>query len=151
MKTFIRIIVCTLVAIIIQQGIFMYVENVYLDTNAEITVEKVDENVEEETSKKEEVQLSANVGDISLSDDGRYIAYLQDDKLKVLDSNDGTEEMEDLEDDIQVIENDDEQLPEKKGKWSIVLLSLPLIAAAVWLFCFNRIKKKRKMKKMRLF
>ena len=45
MKTFIRIIVCTLVAIIIQQGIFMYVENVYLDTNAEITVEKVDENV----------------------------------------------------------------------------------------------------------
>ena len=67
------------------------------------------------------------------------------------DSNDGTEEMEDLEDDIQVIENDDEQLPEKKGKWSIVLLSLPLIAAAVWLFCFNRIKKKRKMKKMRLF
>ena len=67
------------------------------------------------------------------------------------DSNDGTEEMEDLEDDIQVIENDDEQLPEKKGKWSIVLLYLPLIAAAVWLFCFNRIKKKRKMKKMRLF
>ena len=67
------------------------------------------------------------------------------------DSNDGTEEMVDIEDNIQVIEDDDEQVPEKKGKWSIVLLSLPLIAAAVWLFCFNRIKKKRKMKKMRLF
>lgn len=91
MKTFIRIIVLTLVAIIIQQGIFLYIENVYLDTNAEITVEKVDESKEEETVKKEEVQLNTNVGDVSLSDDGRYVAYLQNDKLKVLDSNDGTE------------------------------------------------------------
>lgn len=67
------------------------------------------------------------------------------------DGYDRTEDMEDIEDNIHLIEDDDEQVPEKKGKLLIVLLSLPLIAAAVWLFNFKRIQKKRKVKKMRLF
>lgn len=91
MKTFIRIIVWTLVAIIIQQSAFWYVENIYLDTDTNITVEKVDESHEEENEKKEEIQLKSNVGEVSLSDNGRYVAYLDNGKLKVLDSNDGIE------------------------------------------------------------
>lgn len=64
---------------------------------------------------------------------------------------DGYDRTEDMEDNIHLIEDDDEQVPEKKGKLLIVFLSLPLIAAAVWLFYFKRIQKKRKLKKMRLF
>lgn len=91
MKTFIRIIILTLVAIIIQQSVFFYIENIYLDTDANITVEKVDESNEEKDEKKEEICLKNNVGEVRLSDNGRYVAYLEDNKLKVLDSNDGVE------------------------------------------------------------
>lgn len=91
MKTFIKIIVCTFVAIGIQQGVFFYIENIYLNTEADITIEKVDESHEEQENKKEEVELKPNTGDIKVSDNGRFVAYLNDNKLKVLDSNDGSE------------------------------------------------------------
>ena len=64
---------------------------------------------------------------------------------------DGYDETEDIEDNIQVLEDTDEQFPEKRGKLLIVLLSLPLIAAIVWLFYFLHIRKKQRSKKMRLF
>lgn len=91
MKTFIRVIIWTLVAIIIQQSAFLYIENIYLDTEADITVEKVDETNEEENDKKEEIDLRSNIGEVSLPDNGRYVAYMDNNKLKILDSNDGAE------------------------------------------------------------
>ena len=91
MKTFIRVIIWTLAAIIIQQSAFLYIENIYLDTEADITVEKVDERNEEENDKKEEIDLISNIGDVSLPDNGRYVAYMDNNKLKILDSNDGAE------------------------------------------------------------
>jgi len=91
MKTFIRMIVLTLVTLIIQQSAFFYIEKIYLNTDADITVEKVDESNEEKSEKNEEIQLKSNVEDVSLSDDGRYVAYLENSKLKVLDSNSGSE------------------------------------------------------------
>ncbi|MDO5515929.1 MAG: hypothetical protein Q4F66_00135 [Clostridium sp.] len=103
MKTFIRIIVCTLVAIGIQQGVFFYIENIYLDTDADITVEKVDETNEEENVKQEEIQLKADTGDVSLSDNGRYAAYMVDNKLRVLDSYDGTEKQVSTEDNETIV------------------------------------------------
>lgn len=62
-----------------------------------------------------------------------------------------TEDMEDIDENIQVLEDTDEQLPEKRGKLLIVFLSLPLIAAIVWLFYFLHIRKKQKSKNMGLF
>lgn len=103
MKTFIRIIVCTLVALGVQQGAFLYVENVYLDTDADITIEKVDETNEEQNEKKEEIQLKANTGDIRLSDNGRYVAYMDNDKLKVLDGYDNTERQVKTEDNETIV------------------------------------------------
>lgn len=121
MKTFIRIIVCTLLAIGIQQGIFLYIEKIYLDTEADITIEKVDESHEEHEDKKEEVELKGGTGDIKLSDNGRFIAYLDNKKLKILDSNDGSEKQVKTDDNETIVyhewlTNEDNMIIIKKVK-----------------------------------
>ena len=121
--------------IVTSHGFSESTENVNTEMGENIVAEEEEGSAEETTTVTKPVIITEeNASGVRLFDD----------------SNDGTGEMEELEDNIHLIEND-EQLPEKKGKRSIVLLSLPLIVAAVWLFCFIRIKKKRKMKKMRLF
>lgn len=71
--------------------------------------------------------------------------------VQLFDGYGETEDMEDIEDNIQVLEDTDEQFPEKRGKLLIVFLLLPLIAAIVWLFYFLHIRKKQRSKKMKLF
>lgn len=93
MKNFIRIFVCSLIALIIQQSIFLYVENVYLAADVKIEAQKVEESVKEVPKKKNpnEIDLKDGTLEVSLSSDGRFVAYMEDNKLKVLDSNDGSE------------------------------------------------------------
>lgn len=93
MKNFIRILVCTFIALSIQQGIFLYVENAYLGADVKIETQKVEEKVKEVPKKKNpnEIDIKDGIGEVSLSSDGRFIAYMEDNKLKVSDSNDGSE------------------------------------------------------------
>lgn len=93
MKNFIRILVCSLIALVIQQSIFLYVENVYLATDVKIEAQKVEEPVKEVPKKKNpnEIDLKDGTSEVSLSSDGRFVVYMEDSKLKVLDSNDGSE------------------------------------------------------------
>ena len=93
MKNFIRILACSLIALVIQQSIFLYVENVYLAADVKIEAQKVEEPVKEAPKKKNpnEIDIKDGLGEVSLSSDGRFVAYMEENKLKVLDSTDGSE------------------------------------------------------------
>lgn len=91
MKNLLRIVVWTLVALIIQQGVFLYLENVYLATDYEIKAEKVEEKEGEPEQEKEEIQIKNKIDKLSVSHDGRFVAYMEDGELKVLDSKENKE------------------------------------------------------------
>lgn len=91
MKNLMRILVWTLVAIVIQQSIFLYVENIYLASDVKIEAEKVEEKEVPEEKKLNEINIKDGLDEISVSSDGRFIAYYEGNKLKVLDSNDSSE------------------------------------------------------------
>jgi len=93
MKNFIRILACTLIALAIQQSIFLYVENVYLALDVKIEAEKVEEKEVPKKKNPNEINIKDGLGDVSLSADGRFVAYMEDNKLKVLDSDDGSEKV----------------------------------------------------------
>ena len=86
MRNLLRIVVWTLVAVIVQQSIFLYLENVYLATNYEIKAEKVEEKQEEPEEEKEEIQIKNGAENLTVSNDGRFVAYIEEGNLKVLDS-----------------------------------------------------------------
>ncbi|NFO87430.1 hypothetical protein FDC58_01385 [Clostridium botulinum] len=85
MKVLNKLLIFTFVAFIIQQGVFFYIENIYLSSNMDIKIEKSDDS---EVSKNEqkEVELKEDVDDLKVSSNGRYVAGLQNGRLKVLDS-----------------------------------------------------------------
>lgn len=93
MKNFIRILVCSLIAIVIQQSIFLYIENVYLGAEVKIEAQKVEEPAKEIPKKKNpnEIDLKDGIGEVRLSKDARFVAYMEGNKLKVLDSSDESE------------------------------------------------------------
>jgi hypothetical protein len=93
MKNFIRILVWTFVALAIQQSIFFYVENKYLAADVKIKAEKVEEKEipKPKVKNPNEIDIKDGLGDVSLSSNGRFVAYIEDNKLKVLDSNDKSE------------------------------------------------------------
>ena len=91
MKNLLRIVVWTVVALVIQQSIFLYLENVYLATNFVIKAEKVEEKEEEPEEEKEEIPIRIGLESLSISHDGRFVAYLENGQLKVLDSEENKE------------------------------------------------------------
>lgn len=91
MKNLIRIIIWTLVALVIQQSIFLYMENVYLGSDVKIQAQKVEEKETPKQNNENEINIKSGVDKISVSSDGRFVAYLENNKLKVLDSNDNSE------------------------------------------------------------
>ena len=103
MKNLVRILVWTLVALVIQQSIFLYVENVYLAADVKIEAEKVEEKETPKEKNLNEIDIKDGIGDVSLSSDGRFVAYLEDNKLKVLDSNDNSEKEFQSENDGEVV------------------------------------------------
>ena len=90
MKNLKRIIAWTIIAVIIQHTIFLYLENVYCSTDINTRAEKV-ETQEYKANDKMEIEIKSGVNNISVSSDGRFVAYLDNGKLKVLDSSDNTE------------------------------------------------------------
>ena len=107
MKNLVRIVVWTLVAVVIQQSVFLYVENIYLAADVKIEAKKVEEKIEEKEIPKEknpnEIDIKDGIGDVSLSSDGRFVAFLEDNKLKVLDSNDNSEKEFKIENDGEIV------------------------------------------------
>lgn len=93
MKNFIRILACSLIALVIQQSIFLYIENVYLGAEVKIEAQKVEEPIKEVPKKKNpnEIDLKEGISEVSLSSDGRFVAYIENGILKALDSSDGSE------------------------------------------------------------
>lgn len=96
MKKLKLVIIVTVLTIITQQCIFFYIENKYL-AYSDITIEKV-EVKEEEKENKEEIKLSSNIGEVTVSSDGRYVAYENEGKLEILDSINGTKNKINIED-----------------------------------------------------
>ena len=78
------------IALILQQFIFLFVENVYLATDLNIKPEKIQEK-ENLADKKTEIDIKKGLNEVKLSSDGRYISYLEGNKLKILDSSDNKE------------------------------------------------------------
>jgi hypothetical protein len=103
MKNFIRILIWTLVAIVIQQSAFLYVENIYLASDVKIDAEKVEEKKAPEEKKLNQINIKDGVDQISVSSDGRFVAYYEGNKLKALDSNDNSEKEFQSEKDGEVV------------------------------------------------
>lgn len=103
MKNLIRILVWTLVALVIQQSIFLYVENIYLASDVKIEAKKVEEKEIPQEKKLNEIEIKDGVEQVSLSSDGRFVAYFEGDKLKVLDSNDNSEKEFQSEKDGEIV------------------------------------------------
>ena len=103
MKNLVRILVWTLVALVIQQSIFLYVENIYLASDVKIEAEKVEEKEIPKEKNPNEIDIKDGIGDVSLSSDGRFVAFVEDNKLKVLDSNDNSEKEFKSENDGEVV------------------------------------------------
>ncbi|MGN0145459.1 MAG: hypothetical protein ACI398_10765 [Clostridium sp.] len=90
MKNLLRIVIWTLAALIIQHGAFLYLENVYLATDYEIKAEKVeDEN--DKPEEKEEIMIKDGVENLALSHNGRFVAYMDNGRLKIFDSQENKE------------------------------------------------------------
>jgi len=90
MKKIKRKLMWFIIALILQQSIFLYVEKIYLSTDLNIKAEKVEEE-ENVADKKSEIDIKKGLNEVKLSSDGRYVSYFEGNKLKVLDSNDNKE------------------------------------------------------------
>lgn len=91
MRNLIRILVWSLIALVIQNCVFLYVENIYLSSDVKIQAEKVEEKEPPKQNNPNEISIKDGIDHVSVSSDGRFVAYLENNKLKVLDSNDNSE------------------------------------------------------------
>ncbi|SFC64319.1 hypothetical protein [Clostridium uliginosum] len=92
----------SIIALILQHGIFLYVEKVYLSTDLNIEAKKVEEE-ENITDKKSEIDIKKGLDAVKVSSDGRYVSYLQGNKLKILDSNNNKEKEFDSNNGAEVV------------------------------------------------
>ncbi len=91
MKKIKRRLMWFIIALILQQIIFLYVDKVYLSTDLNINAEKVEDEEENIADKKSEIDIKKGLNEVKLSSDGRYVSYIENNKLKILDSNDNKE------------------------------------------------------------
>ncbi|MDR3595408.1 hypothetical protein [Clostridium sp.] len=78
------------IAFVLQQCIFLFVDKVYLASDFSIKPEQVVEQ-DNQADKKTEINIKSGIDEVKLSSDGRYVAYMEGGKLKVLDSSDDKE------------------------------------------------------------
>lgn len=100
MKKWKIIIILSLIAIIIEQGIFLYAEKIYLAADKNLVVEKVEETEESNTENSTEITLSGNIDEVQVSDSGRFVSYIKNGKITILDSKDNSEKQIDCDDEI---------------------------------------------------
>lgn len=80
MKAAKKIIICTLLGVLLQNLIFLYVEKIYLGGESNYNIQKVDNTA---NSKSLKTNISENAEDIRTSYDGKYISYMDNGKLIV--------------------------------------------------------------------
>lgn len=88
MKKLARILILTFIALIVQHGIFLYIENIYLDTDVNIETKKVEEEPVKEVDEENpnQIVLPQKAENILVSLDGNYVAYTRNNELKVFDN-----------------------------------------------------------------
>lgn len=88
MRNLVRVLIWTGIALLMQHSIFLYIENIYLDTDTEITAQKIEEEPLNEVEEEDpnEIKIPDNVENVSLSLDGEYVAYIKNNVLKVFDT-----------------------------------------------------------------
>lgn len=91
MKKLKKFLICTLAAVFIQQAVFLYVENVYISRSGDMHEVEVSDSADDQL--KETITLKKDIAkdNITMSPDGGYIAYMDNDNLKVYNSEDKTE------------------------------------------------------------
>lgn len=90
------------IALILQQSIFLFVDKVYLASDLNIKAEKVEEEANV-SDKKLEIDIKTDINGIKLSSDGRYVSYVEGNKLKILDSNNDQEKECKIDNGAQVV------------------------------------------------
>lgn len=74
MKKSTRIICLTVIGLLIQQAVFLFVEKVYMATDININIFKEDDSQDSKNEAKE-FNLKDNVDEVKVSSNGRYAAY----------------------------------------------------------------------------
>jgi hypothetical protein len=90
------------IALIIQQSVFLLVDKVYLASDLNINAEKVEEE-ENVSDKKSEIDIKTGASGIKMSSDGRYVSYVDNSKLMILDSSTNQEEECKIDSGAQVV------------------------------------------------
>lgn len=85
MKVLKRLLVWTIFAVILQQGIFLYIEKVYMASDLNIEFVEDDGNADNQ-DEKTEIEMKKSAEDVAVSSNGRFVSYIEDDKLNILDS-----------------------------------------------------------------
>lgn len=80
------------IAFIFQQLVFLFVDKVYLASDFNFNFQKVEEQ-EDPADNKTEINIKSGIDEVKLSSDGRYVAYMEGGKLKVLDGGDDKEKI----------------------------------------------------------
>lgn len=90
MKKFRKIFVWIMLSLIIQGSIYFYIDNHYLTNNTKLKLTKVEKKNKSEKPDLE-IKLPENAKNISMSFDGKYVAYYDGDILKVANTKIGEE------------------------------------------------------------
>ncbi|BAH07556.1 hypothetical protein [Clostridium kluyveri] len=100
MKIFKRTVIWIAISLIIQFAGLLYINNYFLSSEIKLKTKKI---VKSEPKKSEvEIKIPEDAENITVSFDGRYLAYCQENTLKVVDSKTGDEKSLEFEDGVQV-------------------------------------------------
>ncbi|WP_459478380.1 hypothetical protein [Clostridium saccharoperbutylacetonicum] len=90
------------IAFVVQQFMFLFIDKIYLASDSNFKVEKVEEQ-DNPADKKTEINIKSGIDEIKVSSDGRYVAYIEGGKLKVLDGSDDKEKQCDTDSGNEIV------------------------------------------------
>ncbi|WP_027625296.1 hypothetical protein [Clostridium lundense] len=88
MKVIKRIMVWSILPLCIELIGLLYVDKIYLKPSSDYTIEKVEEK-KEKVVKNLEIPLDENAQDIKLSYNGKYISYVKDNNIEIINTLNG--------------------------------------------------------------
>lgn len=101
MKIFKRIFIWSLISLAIQLGGLYYIENYILSTQTSVKIKKVEKNIANKVPDAKIIVPDGAEG-ISASFDAKYLAYYEDDSLKVVNTRDGNVETVDFDEGVEI-------------------------------------------------
>ncbi|SHF16992.1 hypothetical protein [Clostridium fallax] len=101
MKKFKMVFCWALLSVVFQCSIFFILSNYYFKTNTDVDIKQIE--IKEDTTYKDcNINLPQNSKNKSLSYNGEYIAFLENDKLKVLNTTNSNDENLNLDNNFKV-------------------------------------------------